>query len=99
MLGRLGSLLFQATQYTQTTQSTHFTTNAINDSNAPNPKRPPSGDQKLHFRLTFARLGKIYRRWVVLFVLPIGGNFVSRRKDLIKSIFTRRKQLYSHREV
>ena len=45
------------------------------------------------------RLGKIYRRWVVLLVLPIGGNFVSRRKDLIKSIFTRRKQLYSHREV
>ena len=32
------------------------------------------------------RLGKIYRRWVVLIVLPIGGNFVSRSKDLIKSI-------------
>jgi hypothetical protein len=50
-------------------------------------KTLPLPTQKLHFRSGFARLGKIYRRWVVLFVLPIGGNFVSRSKDLIKSIF------------
>ena len=91
VLGRLGNLFFQTTQTTQSTQSTHFTPNALNDLNDPNDpnkqkKATPSGDPKIDFRRGFARLGKIYRRWVVLIVLPIGGNFVSRSKDLIKSI-------------